>query len=114
MKKLITRFIFNIQRKARKKSLLEAVDRAKKITTETGKKVLIYFVRGEYVVMTKQEMKQKWKDKYFVGYTIQQVESFAELKITSMNKPKDKKLTPEEIKKLQEETEKKKGKTVRK
>jgi hypothetical protein len=82
------RWIYNMQRKARKRSLEEAIAKAKKITLETDKKVLIYFVQGEYQVMTKQEIKARWKDKQFIGYTVQQLEKFAELKIESYDKRK--------------------------
>lgn len=98
LKKLIRRWLFNIQRKARQKSLREAIAKAKKITLETDKKVLIYFIQGEYMVMTKQEMKTRWKSKQFIGYTIQEVEKFAELKIQSYDKQRNNKETKQQQK----------------
>lgn len=86
LKKLLFRFLFGVQRRARRKSLKQAIAKAKKITLETNKKVLIYFARGEYMAMTKQEMKARWKDKQFIGYTVQEVEKFAELKIESYDR----------------------------
>lgn len=78
-------FLLRVQRNARKKSLKRALDKAKVITLETDKKVLIYLVNGEYIVMTKQEMKQKWKDKYFIGYTVQEIENMAITKTEKFN-----------------------------
>lgn len=86
IKKRISRWLINVQRKARKRSLEQAIAKAKKITLETDKKVLIYFVGGEYHCMTKQEVKKRWKNKQFIGYTIQEIEKFAELKIESYDK----------------------------
>lgn len=97
IKKLIYRWLFSLQRKARQKSLKEAIAKAKKITLETDKKVLIYFIQGEYRVMTKQEMKARWKNKQFIGYTAQEVEKFAELKIQSYDKQRNKETGQQKI-----------------
>lgn len=78
-------FLLRVQRRARKRSLKKALDEAKVITLETGKKVLIYLVNGEYIVMTKQQMKQKWKDKHFIGYTVQEIENMATTKTEKFN-----------------------------
>lgn len=83
LRKIIAKFIFNVQRRARKKSMKRAIDEAKKITLETDKKVLIYFIEGEYRCMTKQELKRRWKDRQFIGWTIQELEKQCEIKIES-------------------------------
>lgn len=83
IKKRWIRMLMGIQRDARKKSCARAVAEAKKINAETDKKVLIYFVKGEYHALTKQEMKAKWKDKQFIGYTVQELENAAEIKVES-------------------------------
>lgn len=89
IKKLLFHWLGRMQRKARKRSLVQAIAKAKQITLDTDKKVLIYFVQGEYMVMTKQEMKARWKDKQFIGYTVQELEKHASLKIESHDKRKN-------------------------
>lgn len=83
IRNIILRWLFNIQRRARKRSMIRAIDEAKRITLETDKKVLIYFVNGEYQCITKQELKNKWKDREFIGWTIQELERQCEIKIES-------------------------------
>lgn len=83
VKKILFKWLFNIQRRARLRSMKRAVEEAKRITADTDKKVLIYFVNGEYQCITKQELKRKWKDRFFIGWTIQELENQCELKIQS-------------------------------
>lgn len=89
IKKLFIRFLINVQRKARRKSLKRAIARAKEITLETNKKVLIYFIGGEYVAITKQSLRSKWKQKELPPHmTLQEAEQAAEVKIESYDKRK--------------------------
>lgn len=97
----------DIQRSARRRSLNLAIKEARRITDTTDKKVLIYLIKGEYVVLTKQELKRRWKDREFVGYTIQELEKHSTMKT-------EKKLTAEQIKALQAQTDKKKHTPVKK
>ena len=59
IKRWLFRKLFNMKRRARLRSMKSAVDEAKRITQETGKKVLIYLIDGEYKCITKQELKRR-------------------------------------------------------
>ena len=113
--------MIKIKQRARDRSLRDALKEAHKINKETDRKVLIYLVKGEFQALTKQEMKALWHRGFFKPWTIQQIESMAYLDVSTRkiiemanNKPADKKLSDEQIKKLQEETEKKKNQTIKK
>lgn len=95
IKSIWIRFLIGIQRKARRKSLREAIEKAKAITAETGKKVLIYFIAGEYWAVTKQELKSMWREGKFPNLTLQQLEKLSEVKIESYER-KTKGTTPGE------------------
>lgn len=76
-------------RNARKKSLRQAMAKATAITETTGRKVLIYFVKGQYEVITKQSIRHKWHNarkwdgsKRYKGYTVAEMEAMSELIIT--------------------------------
>ena len=81
---------------------------------ETGKTMIVYFYKGEYKYISKQEMKK-------AGMSGEEIDAIAHGKIVRYMKPKekaletavtDKKLTPADVKKLQQETIKKQGKIV--
>lgn len=111
IKKWWLRQLVKIQSKAREKSKAAAIKEASKLTAQTGQKVLIYFIDGEYKVVTKQRLKKTWHNSADLKnlYTVQELENKAQIKDVAT-----KKLSAEEIKKLQEETLAKKNKIVKK
>lgn len=81
IKKWWLKYLFNVQRRARKRSHRAAIKQAQKITAETGKKVLIFFVGGEYKCVTKQQLR-KARQQYLEKYAETKIESYATRKQT--------------------------------
>lgn len=79
MRKLFMRFLVRIVRRARNKSLREALAKANKITGDTGKTCLIYFICGQYEVYTKQDVKKVKHLGHFKELSMQQLLRKAEL-----------------------------------
>lgn len=103
--------LVSIKLRARLKSLEEAKKGAHKACQLTKKTQLIYFFEGEYHFIAKQDVKAK-------GYTGVQAEAMSQAKIVHYMSNKDNKpapkLTPEQVKQLQELTIKKQNKIVTK
>ena len=115
---IIKNILIKIQRSARRRSLLAATKAANKICLETGKTMLIYFYKGEFRYIAKQDMKK-------AGMSGARAEAIANGKIVKYMKPKTEekpapsapspsKLPAEKVKDLQEQTIKKLDKTVNK
>lgn len=64
----------SIQRSARRKSLIQTTKQANKICLETGKTMLVYFYKGEYRYIAKQDMKK-------AGMSGKEAEAIAQAKI---------------------------------
>lgn len=80
---LIRKFLLRIQTKARAKSFTQAMIKAKAITESTGKKVLIVFDKGEYIVVTKQQLKKVRRN--FHNKSNKGLENVADAVITKKN-----------------------------
>ncbi len=79
IKKKIFRIAVRLARWARKRSLREALKKADKITKETGKTCLIYFIAGQYEAYTKQDVKKVKHLGNFKELSMQQLLKKAEL-----------------------------------
>lgn len=79
IRKMIFRFLVRLMRWARNKSLKAAVEKANRITLETGKTCLIYFIHGQYEVYAKQDVKRVKKDGDFKELSMQELLNKASL-----------------------------------
>lgn len=78
MRRLLTKFFFRVRQRALKKQLKYEIENATKIAKMTGKTMLIFWVKGEYKTISKQEAKRMFK-----GRTNKEIENLSEIKIAS-------------------------------
>jgi hypothetical protein len=83
------KLLFKLRQYFLKKQLKMEIANATKVSRITGKTMLIFFVKGEYKAVSKQEAKRIFKHK-----SNQEIEKLSEIKITAYDKGRQRQTEP--------------------
>lgn len=89
IKRILRNWLWRIQRWVRKKNFGYALKEAQTLADETGRTMLICFIKGEYKVYSKQFLRNIRNSKgYFRGMSNADLENMADFKIYKYVTPK--------------------------